>query len=203
MPKVHTVQKAQKDDPAFGIKKGDTYYWWKFRYGGVRKSTTYPKPSQLTQSSYLSTIYDIQERIAEATAADKDELESLVEDIKSELENLKEECESSLDNIPDQLKEGNSGQLLQERIDCLDNAISELEGIDLDYKEPEEGDVRDELKDNVDYTPTEEEEEDDDFDLDEKKKELVSDEDIEEKKAEHLQEWIDEKLSELQNISLE
>ena len=34
MPRVST-QKAAKDYPDQGIKKGDQYFHWKFRFGGV------------------------------------------------------------------------------------------------------------------------------------------------------------------------
>ena len=35
MPRVHFVKKARKDYPSTGIQKGDSYYWWQFRYGGT------------------------------------------------------------------------------------------------------------------------------------------------------------------------
>ena len=63
--KVHKC-KARKDYPNSGIKKGDTYYWWKFYKGPLYRSLSYPKRSQLTQSEYLSTIYETQEELEEA-----------------------------------------------------------------------------------------------------------------------------------------
>ena len=63
--KVHK-SKARKDYPNSGIKKGDTYYWWKFYKGPLYRSLSYPKRSQLTQSEYLSTIYETQEELEEA-----------------------------------------------------------------------------------------------------------------------------------------
>lgn len=56
MPRVHQVKKARKDNPV--CKRGESYYWWKFRNGGKHFSLTYPKQSQLTQSPYLSVIYE-------------------------------------------------------------------------------------------------------------------------------------------------
>jgi len=187
MPRVTTVKKAQKDYPEHGIKKGETYYWWKFRYGGKHMSKTYPKPSQLTQSDYLSQLYDIQDQISECQATSQEDLESFVEEIKETLENLKSETEDKLSNMPDQLQYSPTGELLQERIDALDNVISEFDSIDFtNYEEKEVDDIKEELKDEndeEDYEPTEEE--------------------IEEKKQEYLQEWIDEKINEIQSISLE
>jgi len=65
MPRVNHVKKARKDNPV--CKKGESYYWWKFRFGGKKYSLTYPKQSQLTQSPYLSVIYDCQDLWGEIT----------------------------------------------------------------------------------------------------------------------------------------
>ncbi len=56
MARAHFVKKARKDNPAAGIKAGDSYYWWKFRRGGKHYSKTAPRPSQLTQSEYLRRL---------------------------------------------------------------------------------------------------------------------------------------------------
>jgi hypothetical protein len=135
MPRVNTIQKAAKDYPDHGIKKEDTYYWWKFRYGGKRMSKTYPKSSQLTQSEYLSSIYSIQERDIEGDFAD---LESLRDELVNELQEISEGLQERLDNIPEGLQQGSTGELLQERIDCVDGVVSELEGISFDMDEEED-----------------------------------------------------------------
>jgi len=59
MAKAHYVKRARKDNPV--VKAGESYYWWKFRFGPKLYSKTPPKPSQLTQSPYLSVIYACQE----------------------------------------------------------------------------------------------------------------------------------------------
>lgn len=134
MPKVHLVKKARKDNPA--VKAGESYYWWKFRYGGKRYSRAYPRPSQLTQSPFLSTVYAIEEGIGDSID------ESAAQDIINELELLREECECSLDNMPDQFRDtSESGILLQERIDNLDQWIEEIECIDWESSTPEEAAV--------------------------------------------------------------
>jgi hypothetical protein len=194
---------ASKDDKII-VNKGQTYYWWKFRYGGKHISTTRPKPSQLTQSDYLSQLYTLQEQLADVSNLDSaEEIKSAIEDIVSELENLKSETEDKLSNMPDSLQSSPTGELLQERVDALDGAISELEGIDLDYEEPDEDELRDELIDDVTEEPDEEEVEADDFDEDEWKKEHVTEEMIEEKKTEKFQEWKDEKMGEIEGVCLE
>src|SRR5581483_2308017 len=81
-----------------GIKVGDSYYWWKFRYGGKRYSKTPPKLSQLTNSPFLSQLYAIQESIEQLEA--NDSLESAVSSIADDLRNLASECQDSLNNMP-------------------------------------------------------------------------------------------------------
>ena len=66
MPKVHHVKKARKDNRA--VKKGESYYWWKFAYSSKRYSKTYPKASQLTQSDKLSRYYEAQETVDDLNA---------------------------------------------------------------------------------------------------------------------------------------
>lgn len=164
MARVTTVKKAQKDIPNTDIKKGDSYYWWKFRFGGKHFSKTPPKRSQLTQSGFLSQLYDLQDRIAEFTAEAKEDFDSFKEEIMSEIENLKDECQNSLDNMPEHLQEGSSsGQTLTERIDALDNWYSEIDGIEceeydeenireekLSEYEKEEGELEDDYKERID-----------------------------------------------------
>lgn len=123
MPRVHFVKKARKDNPV--VKKGESYYWWKFRFGGKRFSVTRPKRSQLTQSSFLAALYDIEDGLGEEMT--EDDINLLVAD----LENLRDECECSLSNMPEQLQDSSeSGMLLQERIDMIGDWILEIESID-------------------------------------------------------------------------
>lgn len=132
MPKVHFVKKAAKDNSV--VKKGEPYYWWKFRYGGRRMSKDYPPRHLLTQSSFLSQLYQLQDGVYTT----QDDVESLI----SDLETLRDECQDSLDNMPESLQESSeSGVLLQERIDGLEEWISNLEGIDFhDLEEQSQGD---------------------------------------------------------------
>lgn len=51
-------KKARKNYKYAGIKKGDTYFWWKFRNSPIRRSKTYPKRQQLTQSNFGNNILD-------------------------------------------------------------------------------------------------------------------------------------------------
>lgn len=143
MPRVHFVEKARKDNPA--VKKGESYYWWKFRYGGKRYSRTRPRQSQLTQSAYFGTLYQIAEFVSDSNPEDWDDFETMKDDVVSQITDLRDETQSSLDNMPDSLQYSPTGELLQERIDALDSAESEIDGI-YEYEfedednEPEEAD---------------------------------------------------------------
>lgn len=135
-------QVARKDYPQDGIKKGDTYWKWQFNFSKtVHRSLKPPTRSQLTQSSFLSQLYDLEDNMD----FDREDLEGSVQNFVSDIENLKDECQSSLDNMPEHLQESSdSGMLLQERIDGLDQWISDLEGVDLDVDE----ELSDEEKEN-------------------------------------------------------
>jgi hypothetical protein len=63
--------------------------------------------------------------------------------IVGELESIRDDLQDRLDNMPEGLQQGDTGQLLQDRIDQLDAAISDLENIDFD--DFEEGDEDNEI----------------------------------------------------------
>ena len=135
MTRAHFVKKARKDYPEANIKRGESYYWWKFNFSRtVHRSKTAPKRSQLTQSDFLATIYGIEDTISNLNT--EGDLEDEVQSIISELECLRDECEDRLSNMPDQLQEGSSsGQLLQERTEYIDEMISELESAETELDE--------------------------------------------------------------------
>ena len=154
--KVYHVKKARKDYPEAGIKKGESYYWWKPRFWGVRRSKTYPSRQELTQSDFLCRVYDIEDEIAEGIEVDieddpseiESEIENWLRDIISEIEELRDECEDKLYNMPEQLQDtSEAGILLQDRIDALDDWISDLESVDISI---DEGLSEEELQDRVD-----------------------------------------------------
>jgi len=123
MPRVHYVKKARKDNPA--VQAGESYYWWKFRYGRKIYSRTRPKRYRLTRSAFLGTLWRIEDGLSDSVTSG--DVDSLIAD----LELLQEECESSLDNMPEQLRDSSdSGMLLQERIYGLGDWITALYAID-------------------------------------------------------------------------
>lgn len=184
--KVHHVKKARKAIPNQNIEVGDSYYWWKFRYGGKCVSKTQPKPSQLTQSSFLVQVYEIQEEIEQMTPESQEDLQVQKDEIVDKLQSLRDECDENLMNMPDHLQDSsNSGQLLQERIEGLDDVISEFENIELDIDEEE---IRKEVIDEL-----EEEKKNEEDELDEEEIQLKVDEKIQEK--------IDEIICEFASVS--
>lgn len=222
---------AQKDYPEDGIKKGDEYYNWKFRYGGLHRSKTPPKPSQLTQSEFLSQLYDIQDRLAEISGDDITMLQGDVESISEELNQMAEECREKHDNMPEGLQEGEVGQMLEERADACENAASELDGVDFDINDDQTfyDEVKEELEDDLELDSEEEltviqelkddNELTDDMTEEERKKFILEEiecrkadnaqkksdleEEIQEKVQERKQERLDEIIEEIQNVSID
>lgn len=186
MPRVHFVKKARKDNPV--AKRGESYYWWKFRYGGKRYSRTRPRASQLTQSPYYGAVRALVEQIEDSNPEDFDEFESLKEEVRDELENLRDEAQSSLDNMPEQLQYAPTGELLQERIDALENAESELDYIidEFDFDEIE--------FDENDYPR-------DEWSEDEIEKERDAHEEAEEeRRQEEFESWLDDAMARLAEL---
>lgn len=132
MPRVHLVKKSRKEYP--GIPKGSTYYWWKFRYGGIRRSLTRPRPSQLTQSAHLSEAYSIQEELDDLTI--EDILDGIdLQEYADRIRQLGENAEESLYNMPDSLQEGDVGQMLQQRQYDMGDWADQMEAIDVEIDE--------------------------------------------------------------------
>lgn len=155
MPRVHKVESSRKDYPEFGIKKGDTYYYWTKRYGGMKKSLTYPDRKQLTSSDFLIQIWDIEDNISSTNCETFDDFEPTIQGFIEELESLRDETQEKLDNMPEQLQYAPTGELLQNRVESIEEMISELENIDYDNnidKEDYESDEEFEeaLKDRID-----------------------------------------------------
>jgi hypothetical protein len=132
MPRVNHVKKAARDHPEAGILKGESYYWWKFRHGGKHKSKVYPRPSQLTQSDFLSTQLSIEERINDLQPETREDLKSEVEDIIAEIRQLGEEQSDKQGNMPDSLQYSPTGELLEGRYNSCEEWADELEAVDLD-----------------------------------------------------------------------
>jgi len=209
MPRVNHVKHARKDYSQWGVKKGDSYYWWAFRYEGIHASKTYPHRSLLTQSSFLQELYGIEDDLG--SLAPDSNLPSEIENIIGRIDSLRETCEDSLSNMPDNLQESSSsGQLLQERIDSLQSWSDDLSGIDINVDEDE---IRENAKSEFEEWDEDQIKEDIikelsllDDDTDELDKELAKRKDqweaeLEAEADEKVQEAWDSVLTELQECS--
>jgi hypothetical protein len=157
MPRVHFVKKARKAH-GNGVEKGDSYYWWEFRYGGKRVSKTYPKRSQLTQSrksevygelesaEEMDAVYDNREDLSSAIqqAAETareigQEMESNAEGYfggggpQAELAQGYEEWADQLEDLASQIEDLTVEDSLDEYNDELSGLVSEAVGTDLPY----------------------------------------------------------------------
>lgn len=142
MARVNHVAKARKAQGpcskcSIPINPGDPYLWWEFRHGGrhVRCTNCPPRASELTQSAFLAMIYDAQD--FQASITDHEQIQDLV-DMVSE---ARDQAQESLDNMPEGLREGDTGTLLQERVEACEQWISELG----DLTDNDEVDWHDEL----------------------------------------------------------
>lgn len=140
MPRVHS-QVARKDYPEHGIKKGTTYYWWKFRHGGKRYSATRPRASQLTQSDKLSRVYAADEALQDAigAASSPEDLVSALNDAAEVAREVAEEYTESADNIEQSFSSSPTADDCREKAgelegwaDELEEAVSQIESLDED-----------------------------------------------------------------------
>lgn len=92
--------------------------------------------SELTNSEYYSWLYDFQDNLSIETLGDA---EQALEEIQMQQEELQEK----FDNIPEQLQDADAGCILQERIEGLEEACSELETLisELEDEDIEDDDV--------------------------------------------------------------
>lgn len=152
MPRVHYVKKARKDNPA--VEKGESYYWWKFRYAGKRYSKTRPRPSQLTQSDKLSRLFEAQESIDDAIDAigdfafDHSYVENLVDTLAiaaTDVRDVGEEYMESADNIRMYIEESPVADKCEEKYYNCESMADEIEETrmtieDLEFPEEYPGD---------------------------------------------------------------
>lgn len=134
MGKVNKIKSSRKEFKCNKcnevIPKGSTYYRGEINFGPtiIRCEKCGLKGYEVTTSDYVMRAGELVEDWSNSYSAD----ESGLDDIISAVEELKDELQERLDNMPEQLQYADTGQLLQERIDGLDSAQSDLESIDID-----------------------------------------------------------------------
>ena len=131
MPRVIHVKKARKDYPTYGIKRGDSYYWWKFPYRPRIMSHKSPSRSQLTQSAFYQAMYDAEDALEVAINNFREDhnvemLAGACEEAASTVEEQRDECEEKRDNMPEQLQDSGSGEILQNRYEECDTIANSL-----------------------------------------------------------------------------
>jgi len=130
------------------VRKGETYYSWSFRFGGQYISQTFPRRSQLTQSDFWSTLYEAFEGFEMGEYNTIEKLVSAIEMLESAADDATSMCEDSMSNIPDSLQEGPVYIKLQERVDALEQFVTDISSI---KDELESADLEDMKEDDADF----------------------------------------------------
>lgn len=142
MAKLHFVRKARKSYKRWGIRKGQSYwFWYKMgagRFSGKICSTSRPpRSAYLTSSPYTGAMMDLEDRF---NGIDPEEgaleVSSVLEDLASEVRDLGSECGDKVDGMSSAFPNGcPTLELLQARVDAcealaraLDDAAGVLDG---------------------------------------------------------------------------
>jgi hypothetical protein len=129
---------AGKDYPEYGIKKGDTYYYWSVGFRGRKQmSKTPPRQSQLTGSK-MSGAYAAQETAQDTigNATTPEEFAQALNDAADEIESVADEYQEAADattgngnRVPnaDEMQEKADG--LRDWAESLRNDAGEIENL--------------------------------------------------------------------------
>lgn len=134
MGKVTVVQKSRKEHKCSKcgatISVGQKYYRGELNFARpiIRCDKCKLEYWEVTTSGYQLSVGPIVHKAGEIYELNEIGLEELITDI----ETIRDECQENLDNMPESLQSSPVGELLQERINGLDEAISILENIDID-----------------------------------------------------------------------
>lgn len=134
MGKVKKITKSRKECRCSKCRKvipaGSSYLKGEinFHLPIVRCIACGLKGWEVTTSDYLLHVGAIVYEWSKTYTADS----SGIEDIILDLEEIRENLQDNLDNMPEGLQQGDTGEMLQSRIDSLEFAVSELEDIEED-----------------------------------------------------------------------
>ena len=155
MAKIKRVEKSRKEVTCGKCRKvipvGSSYIYAEpyMRPKMIRCTECGLKAWETSGSDFVQTLGSIQDDWRENY-----DIEGGAEsDIKDALEELRDAAEESLDNMPESLQEGPTGEMLQERIDMLEDAMNELDNVTcfddvLDEKKDDEDVLQDFKSDN-------------------------------------------------------
>lgn len=137
MPRVHFVKKARKANKQYGIKKGDSYYWWANRIGrssSKHVSKERPSRSQTTASGYYSSAWSVEDDLLKQATECREEKVSVLDllnacqDNAEEIRNLGEECEEKRSNMEERFPNGcPTMETLEARRDACETIADALE----------------------------------------------------------------------------
>lgn len=110
------------------IKVGDTYVkGTPFRMKPIIRCNACGLRSwELSSSDYIQAVG----RVCECWQEDYGVDEDTPQQIADELSNIRDDLQDRYDNLPENFQYSENGEMMQERIDNLDSAISDLESID-------------------------------------------------------------------------
>lgn len=134
MGRVRIINKSRKETKCMKcgniIPVGSKYYRGELNFSRdiIRCETCKLESWEVTTSDYQLRVGTI----VYQWRASYDLSITGVEEIVSELEDIRDDLQDRLDNMPEGLQQGETGQLLQDRIDNLDSVIDELNSIDED-----------------------------------------------------------------------
>jgi hypothetical protein len=101
----------------------------------------------LTQSSFLQTVYSIEDSLLSLGDGDFESLEDVLDSAIGDIETLYDECQTNLEAMPEHLQStSTSGEMLTERIELLQQWQEELES--------KRGLIEDEYAEFIDEIPT-------------------------------------------------
>lgn len=151
MGKIERINKSRKEFTCSKcrkiIPKGSPYLRGvlNFHPDIIRCTSCGLKSYEVTTSDYIQQVGAIIEDWQETYSVED------YQSIADELTSIKDDLQDRLDSMPEQLQYSETGELLQERIDGLDDAINQLEQIDEDTLKQEVIDERDDLSEDTDW----------------------------------------------------
>ncbi|MBA7679672.1 hypothetical protein ES703_87974 [subsurface metagenome] len=134
------------------IKVGDEYYKFSLtRFQKLRPLCLACKPtrSQMTGSDFLATLFDIEDSLSALSVEAMEDAQGTIDEIIGQLEELRDETEGRRDNMPEQLQDAPTGEMLQGRVDSVDEMLGELEDIETDIDEELSEEEKEDRKEEI------------------------------------------------------
>lgn len=131
MARIEVIKSARKERKCSKcgntIAVGQSYYKaTPYRRPTIYRCTTCGLKSYETSGSeFVREVGSIVENWGDSFGV----CETTADEITSVLEELRDQTQENLDNMPGQLQGGDTGMMLQERIEMLEDTISELENV--------------------------------------------------------------------------